>query len=225
MTAEALRTKTFAELETLGFRPAKSLPLPDVGRPVRPAAEVAARFMALDALFTWVAFPETSAAADRVQKYIDGNGLRDWLTEEEAAIIDLPRAEAHELHADNIGWRLENMWALAWVLGFEPEPDLEASQVGEDITRPMFFEFLPGLEGTAAGLLAKSAPRSAAEVIAMEYRFYCAHNAVRSAQLGGDTVPEGFHPVVHGGAVHERRHSLSWCVAPNVTWDDTDLST
>lgn len=225
MTAEELRAKTFADLESLGFRPANSLPLPDVGQPIRRAAEVAARLMALDALFTWVAFAEKAAATDRVVGYIDRNGLRDWLTEEEAAVIALPRGEAHESHVDNIGWKLENMWALAWVLGFEPEPGLEAAQVGEDVTRPMVFEFLPGLDRTTADLLAKASPRSAAEVIAMEYRFYCAHNAVRSAQLGGDTVPEGFHPVMHGGAVHERRHSLSWCIAPDVAWDETDLST
>lgn len=181
--------------------------------------------MALDALFTWVAFPEKAATTERVRKYSDRNRLRDWLTEEEAAIMDLPRGEAQKSHADNIGWKLENMWALAWVLGFEPEPGLEASQVGEEVTRPMIFEFLPGLDRTVDDLLAKATPRSAAEVIAMEYRFYCAHNAVRSAQLGGDTVPEGFHPIIHGGAVHERRHSLSWCIAPDVAWDDTDLST
>jgi hypothetical protein len=225
VTAEALRAKVFADLEALGFSPANSLPLPDVNQPIRPAAEVAARLMALDALFTWVAFPEEAAETTRVEKYIDRNGLRDWLSDEEIEIIELPRAEAHEAHVDNIGWKLENMWALAWVLGFEPEPGLEASQISEDVTRPMFHEFLPGLNGTVDGLLAKSAPRSAADVIAMEYRFYCAHNAVRSAQLGGDTVPEGFHPLMHGGAVHERRHSLSWCIVPDVSWDETDLST
>lgn len=225
MTAEALREKTFADLEALGFRPAKSLPLPDVGQQVRPASDIAARLMALDALFTWVAFPENAASTTRVQKYIDSNGLRDWLTAEEAAAIDLPRADAHRAHVDNIGWRLENMWALAWVLGFGPEPDLEAAQISEDVTRPMIFEFLPGLDGTVAGLIAKAAPRPPEAVTALEYRFYCAHNAVRSAQLGGNTVPEGFHPVAHGGAVHERRHSLSWCIAPGVAWEETDLST
>ena len=181
--------------------------------------------MALDALFTWVAFPEEGAATDRLSMYIDRNGLRGWLTEDECGIIDLPRPEAHQSHVDNIGWKLENMWALAWVLGFEPEPGLEASQIGDEVTRPMIFEFLPGLDGAIDSLLAKAAPRSATEVIAMEYRFYCAHNAVRSAQLGGDTVPDGFHPIVHGGAIHERRHSLSWCVGPDADWDETDLST
>ena len=52
MTAEELRAKTFADLETFGFRPAKSLPNPDMNAQLRPAAEVAARLMALDALFT-----------------------------------------------------------------------------------------------------------------------------------------------------------------------------
>ena len=225
MKAEGLRKKVFADLEAMGFRPAKSLPLPDVGQTIRPPAEVAARLMALDALFTWVAFPEKSAASERVKKYVDRNALRDWLTDDETEIIALPRADAHETHVDNIGWRLENMWALAWVLGFDPEPDLEAAQIGNHVTQPMIYEFLPGLDGTIAGLLEKTTPRPADEVIAMEYRFYCAHNAVRSAQLGGKTVPAGFHPVMHGGAVHERRHSLSWCIAPDTTWDETDLST
>ena len=225
VTAESLRAKVFADLEALGFQPAKSLPGPDIHRPIRPAAEVTARLMALDALFTWVAFSEEAVASERIERYIDRNGLRDWLTEDESGIIALERADAEEAHIQNIGWKLENMWALAWVLGFDPEPALEASQVGEDVTRPMIYEFLPGLDGTIARLLAKASPRTADEVIAMEYRFYCAHNAVCSAQLGRQTIPEGFHPVIHGGAVHERRHSLSWCIEPEVTWDDTDLST
>jgi hypothetical protein len=225
VTAKALRAKVFADLGALGFRPAKSLPLPEVRRQVRPAAEVAARLMALDGLFTWVAFPVKAVATARIKAYIDRNELKDWLTVEERAVIDLPRAKAHKTHVDNIGWKLENMWALAWVLGFEPEPDLVAAQVGEDVTRPMIYEFLPGLGGTIDALLAKCTPRPAAEVVALEYRFYCAHNAVRSAQLGDDTVPAGFHPVMHGGAIHERRHSLTWCLSPDVTWDETDLST
>ena len=225
MTAETLRARVFAELESLGFYPAKSLHFPNVNLAIRPAMEVAARLMALDALFTWVAFPEKAVVSERVDKYVGRNQLGEWLTDNESKIVSLPRARAHKLHVDNIGWKLENMWPLAWALGFDREPTIEASQIGEDVTRPMIYEFLPGLDGTVAKLLAKAAPRTAAEVIALEYRFYCAHNAVRSAQLGGKTVPEGFHPIIHGGAVHERRHSLSWCIAPDKPWDEIDLST
>lgn len=225
MTAKAMRTKVFADLEKLGFRPAKSLPMPDLKRQVRSPAEIGARLMALDALFTWVAFSEKDAPAKRVKGYMDRNDLRDWMTESEQAIVALPRKKAYETHVDMIGWRLENMWGLAWALGFDPEPDLLAAQVGDEVTRPMIFEFLPGLEATVDDLVAKETPRSTPTVIEMEYRFYCAHNAVRSAQLGGKTVPNGFHPVVHGGAVHERRHALTWCLSPDTDWEETDLST
>lgn len=225
MAAEQLRAQVFADLESLGFRPANSLPLPEPERALRPAREIAARLMALDALFTWVAFPEDAAATGRVEHYITRNGLRDWLAEDEAPIVDLPRAEAHEEHVNTIGWKLENMWALAWALGFDPTPNLEAAQIGDDVTRPMILEFLPGLDGNVDEFLAKCNLRSAEVVVAMEYRFYCAHNAVRSAQLGGNTVPDGFHPILHGGAVHERRHALTWCISPDTAWDETDLST
>ena len=59
----------------------------------------------------------------------------------------------------------------------------------------------------------------------MEDLFYCAHHAVRSAQLGRATVPEGFHPMIDGGVIHERRHALSWMVGGDVSWDETHLGT
>ncbi len=225
MTSEALQTKVFADLNALGFTPAKSLPLPDLEAKLRPVGEIAGRLMALDALVTWVVFTEEDASTERVEQYIERNELWGWLTEEETEIIETPRAEANAAHSGTIGWKLENMWALAWVLGFDLEPDLEAAQIPDKVTRHMIYDFLPGLGATVEQLVAKSTPRTTSEVIAMGYRFYAAHNAVRSAQLGGDTVPAGFHPIMHGGAVHERRHSLSWCLTPGVDWDDTDLST
>jgi hypothetical protein len=225
VTAQESRARIFAELKAAGFRPAESLPLPDVNQPTRPVVEVASRLMALDALVAWVVFPEQKASTQRVRSYMERNGLRVWLTSEEIAIVDLARINAHENHLNNIGWRLENMWSLAWVLGFQSAPDFNASQITDEVIRAMIFDFLPGLDADIDALLARSSPRSAAEVVEMEYRFYCAHNAVRSAQLGSDTVPAGFDPIAHGGAVHERRHSLSWCIAPGVAWDDTDLST
>jgi hypothetical protein len=221
----SLREHVFAELKELGFRPAGSLPDPDASQSPRPTEEIAGRLMSLDALFTWVAFSEEDVTTDRIEAYLNRNGLRSWLTAEESEILALTRKAAHEAHVDTIGWKLENMWSLAWVLGFEPPPSVESSQIRADISRSLIYEFLPGLERTIADLIARSTLRADEVLIAMEYRFYCAHNAVRSAQLGRDTVPRGFHPVYHGGAVHERRHSLTWCLSPSVSWQDTDLST
>jgi hypothetical protein len=220
-----LQREVFDWLESRGFRPARWLPKPDVDAQLRPAEEIASRLMALAALFTWVSAPKDAVPAEQLSQFIQRSRLRRGLTDEEVAILTSPRAQARKDHLDNIGWRLENMWSLAWILGFEPEPAIEASQIDTAVSRPMMFEFLPSLDGSLADLLSKSRIRPREEVIALEYRFYCAHNAVRSAQLGENTVPEGFHPVLHGGAVHERRHALSWSLSPGVTWDETDLST
>jgi len=70
------------------------------------------------------------------------------------------------------------MWTLAWVLGFEPEPTLgRFSGRGTIVTGSMIHEFLPGLDGTVAGLVPRQRRAQRTKSIAMEYRFYCAHNA------------------------------------------------
>jgi hypothetical protein len=181
--------------------------------------------MALDCLFTWVCISETDADTPRVQRYRDRNQVTEWLTQTENEILSLDRSAARERHIDNIGWKLENMWPLAWALGFDPEPEVVGGMIQPDVTRAMIFEFLPGLGATVDDLCLKSTARSADHLIALEDRFYCAHNAVRNAQLGNRTVPKDFHPITDGGVVHERRHALTWCVSWGIAWDDTDLNT
>lgn len=103
-----------------------------------------------------------------------------------------------------------------------------AAFIGDEITDALNFEFLPAFSATPdefADFMSSLDVRSVAEVVALEDLFYCAHNAVRSAQLGHNTVPEGFHPVRDGGVIHERRHALTWCLESGVSWDETDLST
>ncbi|MDQ1920353.1 DUF4272 domain-containing protein [Massilia pseudoviolaceinigra] len=221
----ALKQGVFGELASLGFQPAESLPLPDLDVRTRDAHEVCTRLMALQAVFAWAAMPEHVGATALLQGYIERNNLRASMTESERALINLPRQQSQSLYADTVGWRLENMWALAWIAGFEPVPALDASQISDEVIEAMLFDFLPAWADNAADFSAGVSLRPASEVIYMEYKFYCAHNAVRSAQLGGATVPAGFDPVMHGGAVHERRHSLTWALAPEDDWDDTDLST
>jgi hypothetical protein len=225
MDAETLRQQVLTELERQGFRPARWLPLPDVKANVRPVEEIVSRLMALAAVFTWASAPESAVPTESVRGYVKKNRLSTWMTAEESELLRLARDDAQEQHAGSVGWKLENMWPLAWVLGFEEEPTIEAAQIDDSVSRVILFDFLGGLDAPVNGLVEKAKPRSADAVIAMEDRFYCAHNAVRSAQLGEDTVPEGFHPIMHGGVIHERRHSLTWCLSPGTDWDETDLST
>ena len=221
-----VRDTNLALLARAGFRVAQWLPRQrGAGHELRPLSEVGARLFAFDALFTWVAFPEQAVASDRVRRYADTNDATRWLTASERAIFELARPVAHERHVDSIGWRLENMWSLAWVLGFAATPSFDGAMMPSELQRAMLLEFMPGLDKRVADLLDRKTARDYAEVNAFEDLFYCAHNAARSAQLGNDTVPAGFDPISGGGVVHERRHALTWCVSPGVAWDDTDLST
>lgn len=223
--AIAVKQRVFGELEALGFKPAMSLPLPDLNARLKDTSTLCKRLMALQTVFAWAGLPDDVAGTAQLRGYIKRNDLRTAMTESELALIDLPRGESQALHGHRVGWRLENIWPLAWILGFGHAPTLDASQIEDEVVEAMLFDFLPGPDGAIADFVASVAPRAAGEVMLMEYKFYCAHNAVRSAQMGGETVPAGFHPVAHGGAVHERRHSLTWALAPGVNWDDTDLST
>ena len=101
-----------------------------------------------------------------------------------------------------------------------------SGQISNEVSRAVVLDFLPGLDASIDDLMERVRPRSEQEVVELEDLFYCAHNAVRSAQTGSKTsVPADFHPVFDGGAIHERRHSLTWAISPDVDWDETDLST
>jgi hypothetical protein len=192
---------------------------------LRPPNEIAARLMALDLVFSWVSFAEKDVATARLEGYRERNQLAAWLSEDEAEIAKLSRAEARAAHLDTIGWKLESMLALAWALGFEASLELDGAAVDEPQFRRIVFDFLPGLDSSIETLLAKTKARAEQEIAVAEDLFYCAHNAVVSAQLGGRTTPRSFDPLSKGGVIVERRQALTWCLSRGVSWDDTDLNT
>lgn len=223
----ARREANYVKLAERGFACARWLPLvrsEDGSTRIRPAEELAARLFALEALFLWVAAPEEVATTERVKNFVANNELLDALTAEEREMITAERDEARAQQG-TVGWRLENMWALSWMFGFEPAPEVDAGQMPPNVTGSMIQEFLPDLDGTIDAFLQSHELRAAEVVEEMEDLYYCAHNAVRSAQMGKRTVPRSFHPIGDGGTVHERRHALTWALSPGVAWDDTDLST
>lgn len=218
------RERHLRELERQGFRVSRSLPM-RTARGLRPSAEIGQRLLALHAVSLWVAAPLERWSDSQVRDYVVRWQLDKALTSEERAILKLSRAEARALHLDNIGWKLENVWSLAWVCGFDMPPAIRGQFSGAPLRR-LVFEWLPGPEAAAQERFLKGLQvRPVEQVRELEDYFYCCHNAVRSAQLGGQTVPQDYDPVGEGGAVHERRHALTWCLSPGVSWSDTDLST
>jgi hypothetical protein len=215
------RKEHLQTLSQQGFRVAPKLPSRQL-RPLRPQAEIVRRMVSLHALSLWVAAPTDKWSDAQVRDYFKSGNL---LTARERAIMKLPRAQARERHLDSIGWRLENLWALAWIAGFDLKPDLRGQFEGAEVRR-LVYDWLPGPSKSSQDKFLKGLKlRSNQQVAELEDLFYCAHNAVRSAQLGGKTVPANYDPVEEGGCIHERRHSLNWALSPGVEWEDTDLST
>jgi len=226
--AVALRREVLSELNSMGFYPAEWMPLADLGRQLRQQAEIAGRLLALAGVFAWAAAPPDAVPGSQLQAFLKRSKLGRWVTESEREVLSLPRPRANAEFAGMVGWRLENMWPLAWVLGYDRQPEVGTSQIDQNVIHSMLFDFIGGFDASIDSLLEASNVRSSAAVNSLEDYFYCAHNAVRSAQFGDSdrpAVPAGFDPVGDGGVVHERRHAFTWCLSPGIEWDATDLST
>lgn len=236
-TPQEIRDQNLSYLNQHGFQPATWMPLScEPGDPpgdepgfasgvLRPEFEIAQRLMIHGAIFAWGSAP--SDFGPTILRFVDDNDLRSSMTDDEQEVLDLPKDEAAADYGHMVGWRLENMWALAWTLGLANGPSAISGQLSQEVIDELLALFLPEFRVCAEDLMEKGTTQPVASIIAMEDRFYLAHNAVRSAQLDPDagTVPENFDPVADGGAIHERRHSLTWALAPGAMWDEVDLST
>ena len=220
---------SMALLEFDGFSASKWLPTwrerSGVAGELRKKEEILNRLMCSYAAVVWATTPEENLLSERLKSLIEERGLKEHFTEKEREVLGTERKEAVEKFQSSVGWQIENMWALAWVLGFDEVPDIDQNQVGQE-TIAALFQFLAPSWADKDAFLKKLEARNLNEVVQLEDIFYCAHNAVRSAQTGKENcVPEGFHPVRHGGIIHEKRHALTWVLSPGVDWEDTDLST
>lgn len=224
---QSIRQENLELLEKQGFKVAGWLLLgsPEDSTGLRPIEQIAKRLWALDAVFLYVSIPGKVIRSKTIRECIRCNDLLRHAVEEERQMLSQWRWLSRRKHVYTIGWRLENMLSLAWILGFDVAPSVDGEMLdGKPLSR-MIYEFVGNLDQGFDEWLNACSPRSELEVIAKEDLFYCAHNAVRSAQLGESTLPSHFHPIANGGVIHERRHALTWAVSPGIDWDETDLST
>ncbi|MDX2015499.1 MAG: DUF4272 domain-containing protein [Myxococcaceae bacterium] len=114
-----VRRESCRRLSAAGFGTPYGLPQPTEAA-LRPTVEIARRVVALRARFMWVSAP--AVTDDEVNALLESDGVFDALTETEAAIVRHRRDDVHARYGNGIGWRLENLWPLAWVLGFPDEP-------------------------------------------------------------------------------------------------------
>lgn len=223
--ARKIRKKNVEILSDEGYIVSPHLPLSNQRvEALRPFEEISCRLFSLMAILFWVIQDDSTTSSKRILSQIERNNLTSVMTDDEIHILNLERREANRLYAQTIGWRFENMWALAWVLGFSITPVVDMGQISDNIIQPLIYEFLPSFDSNI-DYMDKYTKKTNLQVFELEDLFYCAHNAVRSAQVGGKTIPDNRDVIIQSGTIHEKRHSLTWCLSPNTLWDDVDLST
>ncbi|WP_109850991.1 DUF4272 domain-containing protein [Aquimarina sp. AU58] len=204
-----------------GFKPASSLPT-EFDRELRPSIEIAQRLNAIKALVLWLMVPQDNLESDKILTFIDKNNLKDFMDEEEKEILNISRDD--EQARNSIGWKFENAWSLAWFFGYK-EPDITGQMMSGDQMQDILKDFSCPIDESVEDWIKDKETLSEEKLMQKEDLFYCLHNAVRSAQLGSETVPNGFDPMGNGGVIHERRHSLTWMLSKGISWEETDLST
>jgi Domain of unknown function (DUF4272) len=204
-----------------GFRPASSLPT-EFERQLRPIIEIAKRLNAIKAIVLWLMVPEENLPSEKIISFVETNQLADFFAENESMILSSSRNDEDLRNA--IGWRFENAWSLAWYFGFM-EPEITGQMMTGEQMQEILLNYTCPLDEKIENWIGNRKSVSEAELRKKEDLFYCLHNAVRSAQMGHNTVPQGFDPIGNGGVIHERRHSLTWMLSDGIDWNETDLST
>lgn len=216
-----LRLDNISICLSAGFKPATSLPT-EFERKLRPKVEIAKRLNAIKAIVLWLMVPEEELSNERILNFVLNNGLDLFLADDERQILNSSRND-EELR-NLIGWKFENAWSLAWYFGYIA-PDITGQMMTGEQMQEILINYTCPLDEKIENWAETAKTVSDEDLSKKEDLFYCLHNAVRSAQLGRQTVPQNFDPIGNGGVIHERRHSLTWMLSDGTEWDETDLST
>ena len=216
-----LRLENISTCLSSGFKPATSLPT-EFEKQIRPKIEIAKRLNAIKAIVLWLMVPGQDLSDERILNFVTTNGLDLFLTEGENQILKSSRNDEELRNA--IGWKFENAWPLAWYFGYD-EPDITGQMMTGEQMQNILINYTCPLDGKIEDWVGTRETITEEDLKKKEDLFYCLHNAVRSAQLGAQTVPPAFDPIGNGGVIHERRHSLTWMLSSGIAWDETDLST
>lgn len=216
-----LRLNNISICLNAGFRPSNSLPT-EFERHLRPAKEIAQRLNAIKALVLWLMIPESNLDSKSILDFISRNELENFMDEEEKNVLKVSRDNEEARNA--IGWKFENAWSLAWYFGYQ-EPEITGQMMSGEQMQEILQDFSCPLDETIEEWVKDRPTITEQEIIQKEDLFYCLHNAVRSAQMGRQTIPDGFDPMANGGVIHERRHALTWMLSKGIHWSETDLST
>jgi hypothetical protein len=216
--AKEIRAESLDFLEPQGFFLPNTLPLPDITRELRPKSEIVGRAMAMQTLFLYVALAEEQETAQALQDHVTRNGLTSYFTPGEALVFALPRAQATVQYQGSVGWLLEGLWSIAWVLGYAKKPTLDAEEITNVITQEIFLTFLPEVGTLLDDFFHSVTLRHVDEIITLEDRFFCARHAFSLSKQEGKPTFKTFQSSFYGSIITERQQALQWCLSPGKPW-------
>lgn len=185
-----VRLENVAICLNAGFVPSRSLPT-QLERQLRPKIEIAKRLNAIKAMVLWLMIPAKDLADKDILHFVESNELYLFMTEDEKQIFHSSRED--EALRNAIGWKFENAWPLAWYFGYVP-PDISGQMMTGEQMQEIVFKYKCPLTEKIEDWLGTKEVVPEEELRKHEDLFYCLHNAVRSAQMGGQTV---YRPLIN----------------------------
>jgi Domain of unknown function (DUF4272) len=213
--AESLR---FLEQNNLARFPEAALPFPDLTRTLRSRGEMVGRALAMQTLFLYVSLTEDQETSEALQEHAKRNYLSLYWTPEEQYVFNLPRTEATTQYQGFVGWLLEGLWSLAWVLGYPQKPTIAQQEIPTEVARDIFLIFLPAVGTLLDDFFHTVTVRPVDEAITLEDRLFCAHHALFLSQKGGNVLSYASKARFYDSIIAERRQALQWCLTPQKPW-------
>jgi hypothetical protein len=207
MEVAAIRAESIRKLSGAGVRVNPTLPPLETSLKARSSSAVIDRALALHAVVAAsYGFPR-----DQATTWIEREGVSGSLT-------DLEREQLSSGGNGIVGFRrrVEALAALAWTVSVVPACDpfqkLPSSLVAKfpDLLR----------DEAASGFVSASHLRGVADLVAALDLMYCAHWALRQAELSGKRLTK-LQPLA---VVEERRRALEWVLSAE-DWDELALDT
>jgi len=208
---EKIKDRNTKQLRSSGIEVVEHLPYLD-NPEFREPEEIARRTMVLTALFQL----HLQAPRDIIKKWLEENGLMDYLNEEELEYLETEYSELPEQNQIDIYWYVEAIWTFAWIGGFHNNLTLNTG-VEDSLAK-----LIPNIAKNepAKKFISEFKLRNQVEIFEMLDKFYRAHWFARNNKLTGKQSDK-----VDLDIIMERRKALEYTVYKEFDWNEISLDT
>lgn len=214
-----IRSQSLAAITQLGLELTPTAPSLPTALRLRSIEEIAARLLGLGAVFSWVSTSESLVPRTAILRAINSRDLERFISREEREVLALGRSEASQNFSRTIGWKLEYMWPLAWVLGFDVEPTVDVKHIDASTSRQIVHQFLQNMQHSVESLTDRSSLRSNQQVLGLYDLLLCAQHSIEENGWAVSNQTTLDQRQRQAKVVYQRRMALLWCLSPGLAWD------